>query len=180
VSAPLSLEDQHAVHNAEPWYPWKPEGQDQPHTISGELVKIDSVWSDYHEGFRVLAVLREPGGKCWSIRTYPTRLHDEWLRAAPQIGELTSPAFTGMLARKKDGKSYPDFSVAVERDGPPPAFDYARVGGEPKDGGGPVSVLPADAEVTGTAKRWASETAEADAALEAKTEKGADSDAIPF
>jgi hypothetical protein len=136
----LTLEEQHDVRNAEAWFPHKPAGKDQPRSIAGELVSLDSVWSDYHETFKVLAVIRAED-RCWSVRTYPTRLHDEWCRQAPQVGERVGIRFTGMLERKKDGKPYPDYTVAVERDGPPPAFDYGRVGGPSSD----VEPEPTDA-----------------------------------
>jgi hypothetical protein len=123
----LSLDEQHQISGATPWYPHRREGADQPDTATGELVALDSVWSDYHEGLRILAVICEDGGAMWSVRTYPTRLHDEWLAVRPQLGERISVKFLGMLERKKDGKPYPDFSVAAERPGPKPKFNYDRI-----------------------------------------------------
>lgn len=125
----LSLDEQHAIRNATAWYPQKREGAGQPDTITGELVALDSVWSDYHEESRIVAVVRSDDGAMWSVRTYPARLHDEWLQLKPQIGERVSVKFAGMLERKKDGKPYPDFSVAVERDRAT-RFDYDRMGSE--------------------------------------------------
>ena len=124
------LDDQHAARSAKPWFPYRKEGAGQPDTVMGIVVAIDSVYSDYHDGPRLKAVLRDEDGSFWDIRTYPTRLHDEWLAVQPQIGEVASVRFTGMRERKKDGKEYPDFSVAVERE-TPSAFDYGRLGAAP-------------------------------------------------
>lgn len=122
----LSLDDQHSIRGAEPWFPHRKQGATQPDTVTGEVVSLDSVWSDYNESSRVATVIREADGKMWSIRTYPTRLHDEWLRARPQVGETVSVRFIGMLERKRDGREYPDYSVAVERDAPG-TFNYGRL-----------------------------------------------------
>jgi len=123
----LTIDDQHDARSAKPWFPYRKEGAGQPDTVTGVVVAIDSVFSDYHEGSRLKVVLRADDGAFWDVRTYPTRLHDELLAVRPQIGEVASVRFTGMRERKKDGKEYPDFSVAVERD-TPAAFDYGRVG----------------------------------------------------
>lgn len=141
---PLTLDEQHNLRTAKAWYPHKREGAGQGDTLTGELVALDSVWSDYHEATRVVAVVRDDDGAMWSVRTYPTRLHDEWLRAQPQVGERVSVKFAGMLERKKDGKAYPDFSVAVERDAPA-VFDYGRVGAEASDGELPDDVVEDEA-----------------------------------
>ena len=52
----LSLEEQHAIREAAGWYPWRSEGTGQPDTITGEVVALDSVWSDYRDELRILAV----------------------------------------------------------------------------------------------------------------------------
>jgi hypothetical protein len=141
----LTLDEQHDVRNAEAWYPYKAAGKDQPYAIAGELVLLDSVWSDYAEAFKVIAVIRETEGKCWQVRTYPARLHDEWCKAAPQIGERVGVKFTGVKEHKRYEKAYPDFSVVAEREGPPPAFDYARMGGPSPDAGSADEPEPTDA-----------------------------------
>ncbi len=126
-----TLEEKLSISEADPWYPFKSDGAGQPQTIAGELVALDSVWSDYQNDLRIVAVIRDSDGKMWSVRTYPTRLHSEWLKATPQIGETVAVRFTGMLERKKDGRAYPDFAVAVDRE-TPSVFDYSRMGAEPQ------------------------------------------------
>jgi hypothetical protein len=160
----LTLDEQHAIREAEAWYPWKPSGADQPQTITGDVVALDSVWSDYQNDFRVVAVLRDGDGKMWSVRTYPTRLHDEWLRMRPQIGERVSVRFAGLLERKKDSKPYPDITVAVERD-TPMTFDYGRLG---------PPTRPTDVDDIGERVREAREAADqpSDAELEAVAPDG--------
>jgi hypothetical protein len=129
-----TLDEQLEVRSAEAWYPWKSDGAGQPEKIAGEVAAIDSVYSDYQAELRLIVVIREESGRAWNVRTYPTRLHEEWLRLQPQIGEKVALKFCGMVARKQDGKSYPDFALAVERE-QPEKFDYARMGAaEPDDG----------------------------------------------
>jgi hypothetical protein len=134
-----TIEDQHAARNATPWYPHRSEGEGQPTTLTGTVMAIDSVYSDYHDATRIKAVIRDGEGQMWDVRSYPTRLHDEWLSARPQIGEVASVKFTGMRERKVDKKAYPDFSVAVEREAPA-AFDYTKLDAPPEPETPPADV----------------------------------------
>ena len=129
-----TLDEQLAIREATAWYPWKSDGVGQPETVRGEVVGLDSVWSDYASEFRIIAVIRDDDGELWSVRSYPSRLHDEWLRLQPQLGERVAVKFAGMRERKKDSKSYPDFALAVEREAPA-KFDYSRIDAEASSDG---------------------------------------------
>src|ERR1039458_8715278 len=162
-----TLDEQIDIRSATPWYSWKNEGAGQPEMITGEVAAIDSVYSDYQQELRLIVVIRAKDGTSWSLRTYPTRLHAEWMRLQPKIGETVAVKFVGMCTRKQDGKSYPDFAIAVERE-EPEAFDYSKVG-EPKDDadGDGVALGSTDLE-----KRIPGEVAEARIAQERDETEG--------
>jgi hypothetical protein len=123
----LDLDELHA--EAVPWYPHRPDGKDQPDTITGTVVDIAAI-EDMNGDTKLRIDLKADDGKVWGLRTYPAVLHAAWRRAAPQIGERVSVRYLGKIENRKKGMSdYPNFSVKPLRDTTPQKFDYSKVGG---------------------------------------------------
>jgi hypothetical protein len=162
-----TLDEQLDVRSATAWYPWKGEGDGQPTKITGEVAAIDSVYSDYQQELRLIVVIRAEDGTSWNLRTYPTRLHAEWLRLQPKIGERVAVQYVGMCTRKQDSKQYPDFAIAVERE-EPEEFDYSKVGAPKDDADGDGVALGS----TDLEKRIPREVAEARIAQERDETEG--------
>ncbi len=154
---PLTIEEQHAMANPQTWWPYKPEGKDQPHTITGRLVSVDAIWSDKSNGFRIAAVIYDEDRVMWSVRTYPKELHGKWKDLKPQIGETVSVRYTGEKHSERYKRDYPAFSVAVIRNKPVKSFDYAGLnGGGEQDVEAEVPIEPVDdpvAPASSTAQR---------------------------
>lgn len=96
-----------------PWIPNKEE--DHPKGITGTVLKITSVLSDYSgEQVPVLEVLPEgDGNTIWRVVAYATVLAKEIAEQRPRRGDRIGIRYQG---RKAGGKNeYESYRVAVER-----------------------------------------------------------------
>lgn len=157
---PIEIEDDvidlDLLHDeGEMWIPHRLGGEAHPHTITGHVLDIRWIDSDYGDQKLHILLRERNGGKVWALRTYASVLHAAWMREQPKPGtgkpgdEIVSVKYIGMIKNKSKGKKdYANFSVKVINRERARAFDYGQSDGPPVEPDVPIddSDLPFDVD----------------------------------
>ena len=107
---------------------WDPR-KDDPDTLIGVLVSTATVVTRY--GPADVATLRDGEGATWAVSLSSSTMKSEWERAAPQPGETVAVHYGGTRDTKDGQRTYPLFTVLVDRPEADSATPVARFGEAP-------------------------------------------------
>lgn len=91
---------------------WDPR-KDDPDTLIGVLVSTATVVTRY--GPADVATLRDGEGDSWAVWLSSSTMKSEWERAAPLVGETVAVHYGGTRDTKDGQRTYPLFTVLVDR-----------------------------------------------------------------
>jgi hypothetical protein len=112
--------------DVQPWMPHKEP--DQPHGISGTVVKVSATTSDYNASVvPVVELVPDNDDKIiWRVMGFGTVLKRELAEQRPLQGDRIGFRYEGMAGRAKD--DYPKFRVVVQRaEQPQPQIDWESI-----------------------------------------------------
>jgi hypothetical protein len=105
---------------SEAWIPLAPGDR-----LTGELIDLDTAWSDFRGSEYPLLRVRDDEGREWTIHAFRTVLYTEVLKWKPQVGERLTVTYHGPAEKAKAGMSPAEiYRVRVEGR---PSADAARV-----------------------------------------------------
>jgi hypothetical protein len=103
-------------------------------SITGELVDLDTAWSDYRGSEYPILRIRDDEGREWAVHAVRKVLYSEVLKWKPEVGERLTVAYHGPAEKAKAGMSPAEiYRVRVEgRASADAASVYARLEGAGK------------------------------------------------
>jgi len=115
--------------------------------LRGEVVDIDTAWSDYRAGFYPLLTVRTDDGVEWKLHAFRTVLYNEIVKWQPVIGERIAVTYRG-LGKAQAGMNAPHiYRVRVEgRSGQDARAIYRRLQAPPEGQTSTSDVRAAEAD----------------------------------